>query len=178
MTGRGRYAAPAECGTDSGYHRHLKVTRTEVCGPCRDAHNAAESARRARRVPCGQCGAPMPSRRRDELCAGCAQVARQEARRLEREAAAEARRQARAAKCGTDGGYFRHLRGVVGVRPSVPCQACVDAHSAAERARKQARTGRVVQPLNKRVKKRRVTDPVYVRRGLVLVPVHNEREAS
>jgi hypothetical protein len=31
----------AECGTDSGYHRHLKIRNEDACGPCLRAHAAA-----------------------------------------------------------------------------------------------------------------------------------------
>lgn len=39
------------------------------------------------------------------------------------------------ALCGTDGGYFAHLRQY----RETPCQACRDAHAAAERARSRAK---------------------------------------
>jgi WhiB family redox-sensing transcriptional regulator len=37
---------PARCGTDAGYYRHLRNTRTEPCRPCIDAHTAANRGRR------------------------------------------------------------------------------------------------------------------------------------
>lgn len=38
----------AECGTDSGYFRHRRYDE-DICGDCREAHSAAESARYSRR---------------------------------------------------------------------------------------------------------------------------------
>lgn len=38
------------CGTDSGYHRHLRAGE-RTCQPCRDAHAEASRERRARRNP-------------------------------------------------------------------------------------------------------------------------------
>lgn len=38
----------AECGTDSGYYRHLRVTKTKACLPCRVAHTNAKVERAAR----------------------------------------------------------------------------------------------------------------------------------
>lgn len=46
-------AAVAECGTEGGYFRHRRTTKTPVCDPCREARNKAEvervAARRAER---------------------------------------------------------------------------------------------------------------------------------
>ena len=44
-----RNKAVAECGTDSGYHRHKRVTKTEPCGPCRTAHAELERRRAERK---------------------------------------------------------------------------------------------------------------------------------
>lgn len=40
---------PALCGTDAGYHRHIRTLHNEPCGPCTVAHNDAEKARGLRR---------------------------------------------------------------------------------------------------------------------------------
>ena len=37
------------CGTDAGYHRHLRVTKTEPCAECRKAHALMEQIRAARK---------------------------------------------------------------------------------------------------------------------------------
>ncbi len=42
---------PAECGTDAGYYRHLRVTFTPPCDGCRVAHSAAWRARLAGMTP-------------------------------------------------------------------------------------------------------------------------------
>lgn len=47
------------------------------------------------------------------------------------------RSRARVAECGTDGGYFRHLRGNKTTPKSPPCDACKKAHAAVERARSE-----------------------------------------
>ncbi len=31
----------AKCGTDSGYHRHVRITKTDACEPCLQAHATA-----------------------------------------------------------------------------------------------------------------------------------------
>lgn len=36
---------PAQCGTDSGYYRHLRVTNTPPCAECKKAHSAATTKR-------------------------------------------------------------------------------------------------------------------------------------
>lgn len=46
---RRRPARAAECGTDSGYYNHLRVTRTPACQACKLAHAAAEKARKDRK---------------------------------------------------------------------------------------------------------------------------------
>lgn len=46
VPGRRRYG-PAECGTDSGYRRHFREGEP-ACEPCRRAHAADRSARRAK----------------------------------------------------------------------------------------------------------------------------------
>lgn len=38
----------ARCGTDSGYHRHIKRDRTPPCEPCLDAHAEASRVSRER----------------------------------------------------------------------------------------------------------------------------------
>lgn len=54
---RGRLQKPparppvALCGTDAGYYRHLRRTRTEPCVPCREAHAAAARARKGHPSP-------------------------------------------------------------------------------------------------------------------------------
>ena len=37
------------------------------------------------------------------------------------------------APCGTDGGYYRHVRGGVGRKPEPACRPCLDAHADAQR---------------------------------------------
>lgn len=44
-----------------------------------------------------------------------------------------------AALCGTDSGYYKHIRG----EKEPACNACKTAHRMAERARKAARDGKV-----------------------------------
>lgn len=43
-----RKRAPAPCGTDSGYYRHLRTTKTPPCDECLAAHREYER-HRARR---------------------------------------------------------------------------------------------------------------------------------
>lgn len=43
------------------------------------------------------------------------------------------------ALCGTDGGYYRHVRGNKTVARSKPCAACKAAHRVAERERAERR---------------------------------------
>lgn len=38
----------AQCGTDGGYYRHLRRTKTTPCKPCRRAHAHAQALRVAR----------------------------------------------------------------------------------------------------------------------------------
>lgn len=40
---------PAKCGTEGGYYRHLRITKTPTCEACRLAHNHAENLRRQAR---------------------------------------------------------------------------------------------------------------------------------
>lgn len=72
-------------------------------------------------------GAEKHSRNREPLCDAC------------RKASTEARRKRRqrriSAICGTDSGYFRHLRR----DKNEPCDACKQAHSAAQKARQWAK---------------------------------------
>lgn len=39
----------AECGTDSGYYRHIRTLKEEACMACKGAHTTAENARSANR---------------------------------------------------------------------------------------------------------------------------------
>jgi hypothetical protein len=39
----------AECGTQSGYNRHFRVTHTKPCQPCKDAHAERNRQKKARR---------------------------------------------------------------------------------------------------------------------------------
>ena len=36
---------PAKCGTDGGYYRHVRITKTKACDDCRAAHAAAQRGR-------------------------------------------------------------------------------------------------------------------------------------
>lgn len=45
-----RVKSPAACGTDAGYHRHLRITATEPCERCRASHARAEAGRARRRI--------------------------------------------------------------------------------------------------------------------------------
>lgn len=38
-----RRPSVAACGTDAGYYRHIRQTRTEPCRPCLEAHAAASA---------------------------------------------------------------------------------------------------------------------------------------
>ena len=40
----------AECGTDSGYHHHIRYAKEPACDPCRRAHADAERDRVNRRT--------------------------------------------------------------------------------------------------------------------------------
>lgn len=44
-----RVRPPAVCGTEGGYYRHLRITKTPTCAACRLAHNHAENLRRQAR---------------------------------------------------------------------------------------------------------------------------------
>lgn len=63
-----------------------------------------------------------------------AEIARLEAR-LSRVKQKRARRYTQHAKCGTDGGYYRHLR----TTHTAPCEDCKAAHRIAERVRRLQR---------------------------------------
>jgi len=41
-------AGQAVCGTDGGYYRHIRTTKTTPCGDCRRAHCEYEKLRSAR----------------------------------------------------------------------------------------------------------------------------------
>ncbi|MBB3040995.1 hypothetical protein FHU40_000796 [Nocardioides soli] len=41
-------AKVAKCGTDGGYYRHLRRTKTEPCAACRRAHALAQAKRKER----------------------------------------------------------------------------------------------------------------------------------
>ena len=56
----------AACGTESGYYRHVKVLKEVACPACRAAHNAAETARYARREPVARTRALRVAARRAE----------------------------------------------------------------------------------------------------------------
>lgn len=63
---------PAECGTDSGYYRHLRTTNTPACDPCLAAHADATARTKAttlpKKIPCISCGSPTSKGR----CVSCA----------------------------------------------------------------------------------------------------------
>ena len=40
QVGRNRQPV-AKCGTDGGYHRHLRITKTTACDACKAAHREA-----------------------------------------------------------------------------------------------------------------------------------------
>ena len=39
----------AACGTDGGYYRHVRTTKTPTCDDCKAAHSAYETGRAQRR---------------------------------------------------------------------------------------------------------------------------------
>ena len=43
-----RKRQPAKCGTDGGYYRHLRKTKTPPCAWCKRAHATAERERSER----------------------------------------------------------------------------------------------------------------------------------
>lgn len=68
--------AEAACGTDSGYYRHIRGTKTspksKPCEACRLAHNAANRGDKSGRMPrtvCPRCGCLLKPR---EACPRCA----------------------------------------------------------------------------------------------------------
>jgi hypothetical protein len=80
-------AKVAQCGTDSGYYRHKRITHTPVCDDCQAAHRAYEAARKAKRregkparprtgqykrTACIDCG--KSCRAKDSICWPCQQV--------------------------------------------------------------------------------------------------------
>lgn len=71
---------PAKCGTDGGYYRHLRITKTEPCEACRQAH--AQRKRQLQAKPLGKCPCGTQLRTDHQYCSRCR-------RKLER---AEARR--------------------------------------------------------------------------------------
>lgn len=71
----------AQCGTDGGYYRHLRITKTDACGPCKRAH--ADWKRQRSSTPFGRCPCGTALRTDNEYCSRCR-------RKLER---AEAKRQ-------------------------------------------------------------------------------------
>ncbi len=40
----------AKCGTDGGYYRHIRRTKTKACEPCKQAHARAETERARKRL--------------------------------------------------------------------------------------------------------------------------------
>lgn len=61
--------APAKCGTDSGYYRHLRTTKTEPCGPCKAAHSGRWLE--IKRNPRGNCPCGTQLRTDHEHCSRC-----------------------------------------------------------------------------------------------------------
>lgn len=59
----------AQCGTDGGYYRHLRRTKTEPCTPCRKAH--AERKRQLEKEPFGNCPCGTKLRTEHEHCSRC-----------------------------------------------------------------------------------------------------------
>lgn len=59
----------AKCGTDSGYYRHLRITKTEACGPCKAAHSGRWLE--IKRRPRGTCPCGTQLRTDQEFCSRC-----------------------------------------------------------------------------------------------------------
>lgn len=69
---------PAKCGTDGGYYRHLRRTKTDPCDDCKHAHAVAGRANKEN--PYGRCACGTQLRTRRGACSRCR-------RRIERAAA-------------------------------------------------------------------------------------------
>jgi hypothetical protein len=123
----------AECGTDAGYHRHLKVTKTSPCEACREAHKVKGRERSGAKplpvlAPCGTEKAYRRHLRRretpDEQCVAAHRVAQREAdARRRAEKPPRVRRQQYRENCGTKAGYQDHH-----ARRERACDACKTAN--------------------------------------------------
>lgn len=76
---------------------------------------------------------------RYDTCPECGGQKRSSARRCRRCAPRPVRKPA---ACGTDSGYYRHLRGTKAQPKTEPCQPCRDAHAAAVSRQEKARAAR------------------------------------
>lgn len=143
--GRRMDPTPFDVLTDiAGEQRHaLTAARREaieLCGTCpvRDAcwreHQDEEwlqrLANRKRHNPtverdtCGTWpGYLIHMRGREKACEACAEASRARSRKRRRPTA----------KCGTDSGYYRHIRGSKTEPKTEPCDACRKAHAKANR---------------------------------------------
>ncbi len=165
-----------EHGTVRGYQQHRQIALKSggpinACDACLAAHRAYNKKHDAQIVPCPECESGV--KRRAQLRCDACNVRVREDRKIQSAARREAERERRAAerapKCGTDSGYYYHLR----KWKTVPCEPCTAAHAAANRRRTAARTGRTIEPkaIRPRPKRRQTserTDLRWTRDGLVL----------
>lgn len=73
----------AECGTDGGYYRHLRITKTEPCAPCKKAHT--ERWLELKKKPRGTCPCGTKLRTDHEHCSRCRRTLDRAAKRAEKE---------------------------------------------------------------------------------------------
>ena len=59
----------AQCGTDAGYYRHLRITKTDACAACKQAHTKRWLERKKK--PLGKCPCGTPLRTEHEHCSRC-----------------------------------------------------------------------------------------------------------
>lgn len=111
----------------------VNQTCTTISGHTRNMHKSRLAPRLC------DCGELLAWKRR--LCDNCREAATRESKRIrapkdrERKAAYLRERRARRAPCGTDSGYYRHVRGF----KEPACFECLDAHRVATRERQQRR---------------------------------------
>lgn len=77
----------AKCGTDAGYYRHLRRTKTEPCEACKRAH--ADRWLEKKKDPFGRCPCGTPLRTRNTYCSRCRRKHEREAARAEAQQAYE-----------------------------------------------------------------------------------------
>lgn len=72
----------AKCGTDGGYYRHRRLG-TEICKPCRKAHNAR--VKELKTNPLGRCGCGTQLRTDQASCSRCRRKQERAAARVEKQ---------------------------------------------------------------------------------------------